>query len=214
MTTEAVARSRWVVVQSGYSAVSPPGVDGADFADACLADSYEAIAGMSGIHAGLAGDSSALEEIRWPSDAVIDSDGRSALAVVRRLPIDDHDHPPTELIMIPADVPDLPEMIIAKIAKALSRVDLALAPQNGGEGLAAAGVRLPWPAWLDRDLDLDHDPYEALSEIAPKRNLVVHTPGWHRIRSPESVHRLDPGLEGWDNVRLLLSTGHPARPGS
>jgi hypothetical protein len=35
----------------------------------------------------------------------------------------------------------------------------------------------------------------------------VHTPGWHRMRSPESVHRLDPRLEGWDNVRLLLS-GH------
>jgi hypothetical protein len=26
---------------------------------------------------------------------------------------------------------------------------------------------------------------------------------------PEAVHRLDPGLEGWDNVRLLLS-GSPA----
>ncbi|HEY9293638.1 MAG TPA: hypothetical protein VIP98_20360 [Microlunatus sp.] len=208
MTAESAATSRWVVVQSAYRAVAPPGIEAGQYGDACLTDSYEAIAAMSGIHAGLAGDSAVLEEIRWPEDPVIKTDGRSARAVVERLTSDDHDHAPTELIMVPADLPDLPEMIIAKIAKALLRADVALAPQNGGDGLAAAGVRLPWPAWLDRDLDLDHDPYAELSDIAPRRNLVVRTPGWHRMRSPESVHRLDPGLEGWDNVRMLLSTGH------
>jgi hypothetical protein len=96
-------------------------------------------------------------------------------------------------------------MIIAKIARALLRAEVALAAESSGPGLAAAGVRLPWPTWLETDLDLDHDPYEELSELAPRRNLVVHTPPWHRLRSPESVHRLDPGLEGWDNLRLLLS---------
>ncbi|QDP96463.1 hypothetical protein FOE78_11600 [Microlunatus elymi] len=208
--SEAAADSRWVIVLSDYRAVAPPGVDAATFAEACLTDSYEAIAAMSGVRAGLAGDSPVLEEIRWPEDVLINSDGRSALAVVDRLAAGGHDHPPTVLIMIPADVPDLPEMIIAKIARALIRADVALAPQLGGDGpavdgLAAAGVRLPWPDWLDRDLDLDHDPYAELSDLAPRRNLVVHTPGWHRLRSPDSVCRLDPGLEGWDNLRLLLS---------
>jgi hypothetical protein len=192
-----------VVLLSGYAAVPPPGVDTAAYQLACLTDSYEVLAGMSGLSAGLAGDDPALEEIRWPQDTILATDGRSARAVADQLARDDHQA--TELIMIGGDLPDLPEMIIAKIAKALGRADVALAPEIGGDGLAAVGVRLPWPAWLDGDLDLDRDPAQELSGLAPRRNLVIRTPGWHRMRRAESVHRLDPGLEGWDNVRLLLS---------
>lgn len=191
---------RWAVVLSGYRAVPPPGVATDAYAEACLADSYEVIAGLAEIRAGLAGRSESLEEIRWPSDPVLSVDDRSPRAVADAL-----ETTATELIAVAADVPDLPEMIIAKIAKALIRADVALAPELGADGLVAVGVRLPWPVWLDRDLDLDHDPYDALSELAPRRNLVVRTPGWHRLRTPESVHQLDPGLEGWDNVRLLLA---------
>ncbi|SDR88027.1 hypothetical protein [Microlunatus soli] len=193
------ATGRWAVVLAGYRAVPPPGIAADSYAEACLADSYEVIAGLSEIRAGLAGDAESLEEIRWPSDRVFAGDGRSVRAIADQL--DDA----TELIVVAADVPDLPELIIAKIAKALARADVALAPEIGGAGLAAAGVRLPWPAWLDRDLDLDLDPYQDLGEAAPRRNLVVHTPGWHRLRTPEAVHRLDPRLEGWDNVRLLIT---------
>lgn len=195
--------TRCGVVLSWCRAVPPPGIDAGAYAEACLTDSYEVIAGMSEITAGLAGDSSVLEEIRWPGDLMITGTGPSIRAVAELLAGDDHRF--TELIVLPADVPDLPELIIAKVAQALARADVALAPQLGGIGLAAVGVRLPWPDWLDRDLELDTDPYDELQQIAPRRNLVVHTPGWHRMRTPESVHRLDPGLEGWDNVRLLLS---------
>lgn len=194
---------RCAVVLSRCRAVPPPGIDTEAYATACLTDSYEVIAGMTGITAGLVGDSPVLEEIRWPADLLINGSGESVRELAGRL--DDDDHRFGELIVIPADVPDLPELIIAKIAKALSRADIALAPQLAGPGLAGLGVRLPWPAWLDRDLDLDTDPYDQLQESAPRRNLVVHTPGWHRMTGPESVHRLDPGLEGWDNVRLLLT---------
>ncbi len=199
---------RWAVVLSGYAAVPPPGIDAETYRRACLTDSYEVIAGMSGVAVGLAGADPVLEEIRWPPDVMINTDGRSVHAVAEQL-VRDHDQP-TELIVIPGDVPDLPEMIIAKIAKALFRADVALAPELGADGLAAVGVRLPWPEWLDcddqtRDLDLEHDPYDELTGLAPKRNLVIRTPGWHRMRRAEAVHRLDPGLEGWDNVRLLLS---------
>lgn len=190
---------RWAVVLSGYRAVPPPGVAADAYAEACLTDSYEVIAGLAEIQAGLAGPTEPLEEIRWPSDRVFDGDGRSTRAVADQL------ETATELIVVAADVPDLPEMIIAKLAKALACADVALAPELGGAGLAAAGVRLPWPGWLDRDLDLDQDPYEVLAELAPRRNLVVHTPGWHRLRTPQAVHRLDPRLEGWDNLRLLLT---------
>ena len=195
--------SRCAVVLSWCPAVPPPGIDTGAYATACLTDSYEVIAGMTGIAAGLAGASPSLEEIRWPADLLINDTGPSVRQLADRLVGDDHGF--AELVVLPADVPDLPELIIAKIAKALSRADVALAPELGGRGLAALGVRLPWPGWLDRDLDLDTDPYDQLQESAPRRNLVVHTPGWHRMTSPTSVHRLDPGLEGWDNVRLLLS---------
>jgi hypothetical protein len=197
------------VVLDGYPAVPPPGIDGDAFRLACLTDSYEVIAGMTQITAGLAGNPGQLEEIRWPQDLLISADGRSARAAADR--VQALGLGLTELIMITGDVPDLPEMIVAKIAKALARADLALAPELGGDGLAAVGVRLPWPVWLTGDVDLDHDPYEQLSELAPRRNLVVHTPGWHRLRRPDSVHRLDPGLEGWENVRLLLSGGAISR---
>jgi len=195
--------NRCAVVVSWCRAVPPPGVDAEAYAVACLTDSYEVIAGMTGIAAGLAGESPMLEEIRWPADLLINDTTKSVQQLAERLVGDDHGY--SELIIVPADVPDLPELIIAKIAKALSRADVALAPEVGGVGLAALGVRLPWPSWLDADLDLDADPYDQLQQAAPRRNLLVHTPGWHRMRKPESVHRLDPGLEGWDNVRLLLS---------
>lgn len=201
ITQEPVARC--AVVLSWLEAVPPPGIDAQAYAGACLTDSYEVVAGMTGITVGLAGESPVLEEIRWPSDLVINEVGTSVRRLADRLAADDHGF--AQLIALPADVPDLPELVIAKIAKALSRADVALAPQLGGPGLAAVGVRLPWPTWLDGDLGLDTDPYDQLQESAPRRNLVVHTPGWHRMSTPESVHRLDPGLEGWDNVRLLLS---------
>lgn len=195
--------NRCAVVLSWCRAVPPPGIDSEAYATACLTDSYEVIAGMTGITAGLAGESPTLEEIRWPADLLINDSGESVRRLADRLTAADHGF--AELIAVPADVPDLPELIVAKIAKALSGADVALAPEVGGQGLAALGVRLPWPDWLDRDLGLDIDPYDQLRLVAPRRNLVVHTPGWHRLRRPESVHRLDPGLEGWDNVRLLLS---------
>lgn len=194
---------RCAVVLSWCVAVPPPGIDTEAYATSCLTDSYEVIAGMTGITAGLAGESPTLEEIRWPAGLLINDTGESVRRLADRLAGGDHGF--AELIAVPADVPDLPELIIAKIAKALSRADVALAPEVGGQGLAALGVRLPWPDWLEGDLDLETDPYDRLQLLAPRRNLVVHTPGWHRMRSPESVHRLDPGLEGWDNVRLLLA---------
>lgn len=199
--------NRCAVVLSWCRAVAPPGIDTEAYATASLTDSYEVIAGMTGIAAGLAGESPTLEEIRWPTDLLINDAGESVRVVADRLTGDDRGF--TELIVLPADVPDLPELIIAKVAKALSKADVALAPELAGHGLAALGVRLPWPEWLVGDLDLGTDPYDQLQQAAPRRNLVVHTPGWHRMVRPESVHRLDPGLEGWDNVRLLLS-GLPA----
>ena len=48
---------------------------------------------------------------------------------------------------------------------------------------------------------------ETLRRVAPPRSLSVG-PGWHRIRAAEDISRLDPGLEGWEATRALLSSRH------
>ena len=46
-----------------------------------------------------------------------------------------------ELVIIPADAPDLPGLVLAKLFKVLHRVDLAVAPRArwSGRGRARAG---------------------------------------------------------------------------
>jgi hypothetical protein len=43
-----------------------------------------------------------------------------------------------------------------------------------------------------------------LRGAAPRRALVV-TPAWRRLRTPADLGGLDPGLEGWEATRALLS---------
>ena len=75
-------------------------------------------------------------------------------------------------------------------------------------GLVALASRLPAPAWLaDIAVDLDTpDAVARLRAVAPRRELVV-APAWHRLRTPADLAALDPGLEGWEATRALLS-GH------
>jgi hypothetical protein len=40
---------------------------------------------------------------------------------------------------------------------------------------------------------------------APAATDVIGTPGWHRLRHPAALARLDPALEGWDATRAMLS---------
>jgi hypothetical protein len=88
----------------------------------------------------------------------------------------------------------------------LHRTDIAIAPELAGSGCAAIGVSLPLAEWIPDDaFDLDHNPYERLSAIAPRRSRCTLTPAWHRLRTPADVNRLDPGLEGWEETRALLA---------
>ena len=75
------------------------------------------------------------------------------------------------------------------------------APDGGLLGVAS---RLPVPDWLP-DIDLDGSP-EPLRAAAPRKALVAVTPGWHRLRGPADLARLDPALEGWDTTRAVLSS--------
>jgi hypothetical protein len=75
------------------------------------------------------------------------------------------------------------------------------------EGLAVFGCRLPVPLWLQAGLaDLDAlDAVGRLRAAAPRRRDLVVAPAWRRLRAPADLAGLDPGLEGWEATRALLT---------
>ena len=110
------------------------------------------------------------------------------------------------MALVTADAPDLPGLLIGKLWRALGRSEVAVCPAEGG-GVVAMATLLPAPGWIGRArVDLDTaDCLDRLRAAAPTRRSVAVGPGWHRLRSPGDLGRLDPGLEGWDVTRALLS---------
>jgi hypothetical protein len=203
MSTEAADRRRAAVVLARYGASSaaPEGIDAASFAAACLIDSYEVVADLIGVKSGIAGPPS-VAEMLWPDALHLPSDITLGTMADQLSEVAD------ELVVLPADLPDLPGLVLAKLFKVLHRTDIAIAPERTGSGCVAIGVSLPLADWIPDDVfDLDHNPYPRLSGIAPRRSRCVLTPAWHRLRTPADVDRLDPGLEGWEETRALLA-GH------
>ena len=200
MSTEQAARRRVAVVLARYGAsrAAPTDIDPAAFAAACLLDSYEVVADLIGVESGIAGPPS-VSEMLWPGALHLPAD--ITVPVMARQLGDVAD----ELVVIPADLPDLPGLVLAKLFKVLHRTDIAIAPERDGEGCTAIGVSLPLADWVPEDaFDLDHNPFERLSATAPRRSRCTLAPAWHRLRTPVDLRRLDPGLEGWEETRALL----------
>lgn len=200
---------RVALVVSTYAAVAPPGIDSAAYAQACLSDTYEVLADLDQVRAGIAGDPAAAADLLWPGDLALDWAGSVRELAAQVAPYAD------ELVVVPADVPDLPGLVVAKVFKALQRADVCWAPERGGgSGCVAIGLRLPWPTWLSADLDLDRPDHEQLARAVPRRSAVAVGPDWHRLRTAAAVNRLDPGLEGWEMTRALLSGHALTAPGA
>lgn len=195
---EAGGRLALVVARHHAGSAAPPGIDPQRFAMACLTDSYEVLADLVGVTSGVAGDSAELDELLWPAGRRLSDAGARELLALAGNEFD-------EVVLVPADVPDLPGLVVAKVFQALQRADVCVAPQRGGDGCAMIGVRAPWPEWLNLDLDLDDNPVQRLRALAPAAGRVAVTPSWHRMRTPGEVARLDLGLEGWEMTRALLS---------
>ncbi|MQA86862.1 MAG: hypothetical protein GEV03_20085 [Streptosporangiales bacterium] len=196
----------------GASPTAPPGVDADQFRLALLEDTYEVIATLELVTAALAlcpPDQPDAEEVTWPDSPVIRmpvmSSASIAAATLTRL----HELGAEQAAVVVGDAPDLPQLLLGKLFRGLARADAAACAAEGG-GLVALAARLPVAAWLaaaDVDLDAD-DALDRLHAATPSKRALSIGPGWHRIRRPEDIGRLDPGLEGWDVTRALLS-GHP-----
>ncbi len=190
-----------VVVTPSMAAATPPGVDPARFLTAAAEDTYELAAGLDFVTPVLVTSVPGMEEIVWPGTPVIEIPDLTGAALVRAafeaLPHGE------QAVLLSGDAPDLPPLLIGKLFRELGRARVAVCPAAGG-GAVAIAAHLPYPDWAAVGFD-DPEPVRSLRALAPGPRTVATGPGWHRLRTPQDLHRLDPGLEGWDNTRALLS---------
>jgi hypothetical protein len=186
--------------------LAPPGVDADALVLAMVEDVVDLVAGMQEVEPALAMEAGfdAARDTVWPGMAVcelgVGATLVDALDALGALGAD-------EGTVVVGDAPDLPPLLLGKLHSALTSAEVAVCPADAG-GLVALAARLPVPDWLRsvaNEVEPDNEKIlPALGRVAPRRALNIG-PGWHRIRRPEDVVRLDPGLEGWDATRALLS---------
>ncbi|MFF4625620.1 hypothetical protein [Nonomuraea jabiensis] len=185
-----------VLVRQRMAQAAPPGVDPARFLEAVAEDTYEMVAGLELVTPVLITSVPELEEIVWPGTEVITiKDDEPLKIILQRLKAD-------QAAVISADAPDLPPLLVGKLFRELGRAEITVCPAENG-GAVAMACALPPPTWADPDLD-DERIAITLRAQAPGPRRVATTPGWHRLRTPEDVQRLDPGLEGWESTRALI----------
>lgn len=185
---------------------APPGVDPEEFRLALIEDTYEVVAGLELVTAALVlspPDQPGVADLTWPGTPIVGlPPGATVPAALAALAGQGAD----QAALVASDAPDLPPLLIGKLFRALGNAQIAVCPSENG-GLVALAANLPAPSWIDGiDLD-DPDAYVRLHTAAPSRRAVATGPGWHRLRVPGDVTRLDPGLEGWPSTRALLSAG-------
>jgi hypothetical protein len=181
----------------------PPGIAPAESARALAEDVADLLADLPGLDPVVAAAPDRVadaEDVVWPGTPVLETAGRPVDVLIALA-----DRGYDEAAVFVADVPDLPGLLVAKPFSALSGAPVAAAPAHGG-GLVALACRLPVPAWLPVDVDLD-EPYavERLKAAAPSPGELVITPSWRRLRRREDLAGLDPDLEGWEATRALLA---------
>jgi len=192
----------WSVgAQQPADTTAPPG---STLRRAVVEDTYEVLAGLEVARVAVLlapGDQPDVEDLLWPGTPVLRlPDRASDLAAAAALPDAE------AVVLVAADVPDLPPLLLGKVFRGLAAADVAVCPAQGG-GLVALGSRVPVPAWLyDAGVGLDDaDALDRLAAGAPTRRALSVGPGWHRLRTARDMSRLDPGLEGWELTRACLA---------
>lgn len=200
---------RYVAVLAVAVDFAPPGIEPGEFRLALLEDTYEIVADMPQVTAAMATcppEPAGIDSVIWPETPVLRV-GSGPSATVTRMVLDGlAGLGADEGVVIAGDAPDLPRLLLGKLHRGLGRADVAVCPAEGG-GLVAFATKLPRADWLDQtDVGLDTtDALDRLRRFAPSRRALSIGPGWRRLRRPEDVARLDPGLEGWEVTRALLA---------
>ena len=206
MTATPGSALRRVAVLSRPSGRLPPGIE-----LAMLEDVYETVAGLDLVEPVLAlvpPDQPEAELVTWPGTLVVRAersrDAREVSTVLAALATG----MPTEggaVLVVAGDAPDLPGLLVGKLFRALGGAAVAVCPAENG-GLVALAARLPLAPWLGpAGVGLDTDgAVDRLAAAAPRRGDLGLGPGWHRVREPADLSRLDPGLEGWGSTREAL----------
>jgi hypothetical protein len=180
---------------------SPPGVDRQIWRTALAEDVVDVLATLAEVDPAIAATAPDLDlakAVAWPTMPVYELPTRSASAALGAAAADGYD----QAVVLASDAADVPAMLIGKLLQPLTTRLAGVAPATGGGLLGVAG-RLPSPDWLP-NVDLDNTQPGDLRAAAPRPAVVAVTPGWHRLRGPDDLARLDPGLEGWAATRALL----------
>jgi hypothetical protein len=180
---------------------TPPGVDPESWRSALAEDTVDLLATLAEVTAAVAvaeDDRGLAEAIVWPGMPVYPLPRLTTGAILAAAAADGYG----QAAILAPDAPDLPAMLIGKLLRPLSSRPLAVAPATTG-GLVGLAATLPAPDWLP-DVDLSAGA-EEVRAAAPRPGLVAVSPAWHRLNGPEGLVRLDPGLEGWEATRALLS---------
>ncbi|WP_434741603.1 hypothetical protein [Micromonospora sp. SH-82] len=198
---------RVVVVLLAPVTWSPPGIDPVAWRTALAEDVVDLLATLSEVETAVAvtpDDRWLAEAVLWPGTPVYEVPTATPNAVLAAL--DGYD----QAAVVAPDAPDVPGLTLGKLLRPLTSRPVAVAPAEGGEGgLLGVAVRLPAPDWIPA-LDLDTALPATVRAAAPQPGDLAVTPGWHRIRGPADLARLDPAVEGWEATRALLSGGHRA----
>jgi hypothetical protein len=181
---------------------SPPGTDVDAWRSAMAEDLVDLLTPLPRVQpaiAAVAADLSLAAKIAWPSTRIYEVETPTIRAALAAAGADGHD----KAAVVLADAPDLPAMLIGKLLRPLSTRELAIAPAHDG-GLLGAAARLPLPDWMP-ELDAETGDVVSARRPAPEPTMVAAAPGWHRLRGPADLRRLDPGLDGWEATRALLT---------
>jgi hypothetical protein len=195
---------RVVIVPLSPPRWAPPGPSADRWRRALADDVVDLLATLAEVDPALAvhdNERDFAASVAWPTMTVYSLPDLSLQAIFAAATADGYD----QAAIIAPDAPDLPGMLVAKLLRPLTTRPVAVAPAAGDDrGLLGIASRLPAPPWLT-SADLDTATAASVRAAAGRVTDVVGTPGWHRLRSPAALARLDPDLEGWEATRAILA---------
>jgi hypothetical protein len=186
---------------------APPGVDPVRWREALAEDVVDGIAGLNEVQPAMAAgpdDRALAEAVAWPGMPIYNLAEMTVNSALAAAAGDGYG----QAAVVAADAPDVPGLVLGKLLRPLTTRPLALAPAGAGAGLLGVAAQLPSPAWLP-PIDLDTAHVAPIRAAAPRPGDVTVAAGWRRLRGPADLATLDPGLEGWEATRSLLSANGP-----